>query len=265
MLTLDAFTGLLDEPEFFGLEAGVVLQAYLPESLDALVRLCAWAANGGGAAAPASRCASSRGPIWPPSGSRPPCAGWPQAPVRHQGRHRRQPQGHARVRPAARAHRRRARSAWPATTSSTWPGPHLLAEARDVATAVTLRDAPGHGPAAARAVLATTGRVSSTRRSWPRRTSTTRWPICSAASRRTPGARTSSPLLPLGRAGRLRGRAAPASPPPWRTATTLRRGRSAGRHRRPAAGHAGRRDASAAGFTNEPDTDPTDPRARVVS
>jgi RHH-type proline utilization regulon transcriptional repressor/proline dehydrogenase/delta 1-pyrroline-5-carboxylate dehydrogenase len=42
-LTLDAFTELLDEDAFGELEAGVVLQAYLPESLGALRRLCAWA------------------------------------------------------------------------------------------------------------------------------------------------------------------------------------------------------------------------------
>ncbi len=42
-LTLDAFTELLDEPEFLTFEAGVVLQAYLPDSLDALVRLSGWA------------------------------------------------------------------------------------------------------------------------------------------------------------------------------------------------------------------------------
>jgi RHH-type proline utilization regulon transcriptional repressor/proline dehydrogenase/delta 1-pyrroline-5-carboxylate dehydrogenase len=42
-LTLDAFTELLGEDALRGLEAGVVLQAYLPESLGALRRLCAWA------------------------------------------------------------------------------------------------------------------------------------------------------------------------------------------------------------------------------
>ena len=50
-LTLDAFTQLLDEPEFHAVEAGVVLQAYLPDSLDALVRLAAWAATGATGAA----------------------------------------------------------------------------------------------------------------------------------------------------------------------------------------------------------------------
>ena len=43
-LTIDAFTQLLDEPEFAALEAGIVLQAYLPDSFDALRELHAWAA-----------------------------------------------------------------------------------------------------------------------------------------------------------------------------------------------------------------------------
>ena len=42
-LTLDAFRSLLDEPELLALEAGIVLQAYLPDSFDGLRELCAWA------------------------------------------------------------------------------------------------------------------------------------------------------------------------------------------------------------------------------
>jgi RHH-type proline utilization regulon transcriptional repressor/proline dehydrogenase/delta 1-pyrroline-5-carboxylate dehydrogenase len=42
-LTLDAFMRLLDEPELAGLEAGIVLQAYLPDCHAALERLSAWA------------------------------------------------------------------------------------------------------------------------------------------------------------------------------------------------------------------------------
>jgi len=52
-LTLAVFTELLDRPEFFRLEAGVVLQAYLPDSLSAMVWLQEWAherrRNGGAA------------------------------------------------------------------------------------------------------------------------------------------------------------------------------------------------------------------------
>ena len=74
-LTLDAFTGLLDEPEFLRLEAGIVLQAYLPESMTALQRLCAWAMDRRRRGGAGSRCGSSRAPTWPPNGSRRHCAG----------------------------------------------------------------------------------------------------------------------------------------------------------------------------------------------
>lgn len=44
-LTLEAFTTVLAEPEFHDLDAGIVLQAYLPDSHDALERLGTWAAR----------------------------------------------------------------------------------------------------------------------------------------------------------------------------------------------------------------------------
>ncbi|MDJ1114784.1 bifunctional proline dehydrogenase/L-glutamate gamma-semialdehyde dehydrogenase [Microbacterium dauci] len=43
-LTLAVFTTVLDEPEFQDLEAGIVLQAYLPDALAAMIRLQEWAA-----------------------------------------------------------------------------------------------------------------------------------------------------------------------------------------------------------------------------
>ena len=42
-LTIAVFTRLLDDPRLAGLEAGIVLQAYLPDALPALDRLTAWA------------------------------------------------------------------------------------------------------------------------------------------------------------------------------------------------------------------------------
>ncbi|MFT4028982.1 MAG: proline dehydrogenase family protein [Protaetiibacter sp.] len=42
-LTIAVFTRLLDEPELESLEAGIVLQAYLPDSVAALAQLTAWA------------------------------------------------------------------------------------------------------------------------------------------------------------------------------------------------------------------------------
>ncbi len=41
-LTLAVFTSLLDRDEFLGLEAGIVLQAYLPDALGAMIQLQAW-------------------------------------------------------------------------------------------------------------------------------------------------------------------------------------------------------------------------------
>lgn len=42
-LTIAVFTRLLDRPELLGLEAGIVLQAYLPDALNAMMRLQDWA------------------------------------------------------------------------------------------------------------------------------------------------------------------------------------------------------------------------------
>lgn len=51
-LTVAVFRRVLDEPEFHGIDAGIVLQAYLPDSAEVLVSLCEWAvarrARGGG-------------------------------------------------------------------------------------------------------------------------------------------------------------------------------------------------------------------------
>ncbi|PFG29605.1 proline dehydrogenase family protein [Paramicrobacterium agarici] len=44
-LTLAVFTGILNRPEFKHLEAGIVLQAYLPDALGAMMHLQEWAAQ----------------------------------------------------------------------------------------------------------------------------------------------------------------------------------------------------------------------------
>ncbi|MDQ0676639.1 RHH-type proline utilization regulon transcriptional repressor/proline dehydrogenase/delta 1-pyrroline-5-carboxylate dehydrogenase [Arthrobacter pascens] len=43
-MTIAVFTRILDKPEFKDLEAGIVLQAYLPDALSAMIRLQEWAA-----------------------------------------------------------------------------------------------------------------------------------------------------------------------------------------------------------------------------
>lgn len=44
-ITVDAFTRLLQEPEFQDVDAGIVLQTYLPDALPTLQRLVTWANN----------------------------------------------------------------------------------------------------------------------------------------------------------------------------------------------------------------------------
>ncbi|RXZ49176.1 aldehyde dehydrogenase family protein [Agromyces fucosus] len=44
-LTIAVFTTLLDQPQLRGLEAGIVLQTYLPDALGAMQELTAWAKN----------------------------------------------------------------------------------------------------------------------------------------------------------------------------------------------------------------------------
>ncbi|MGN6413167.1 bifunctional proline dehydrogenase/L-glutamate gamma-semialdehyde dehydrogenase [Flexivirga sp.] len=43
-ITVDVFTQLLDRPELLDLEAGIVLQAYLPDALSEMIKLQEWAA-----------------------------------------------------------------------------------------------------------------------------------------------------------------------------------------------------------------------------
>lgn len=44
-MTIAVFTRILDKPEFKNLEAGIVLQAYLPDALSAMIRLQDWVAE----------------------------------------------------------------------------------------------------------------------------------------------------------------------------------------------------------------------------
>ncbi|GEL93738.1 bifunctional proline dehydrogenase/L-glutamate gamma-semialdehyde dehydrogenase [Cellulomonas composti] len=53
-VTLEVFMALLDQPHLLRLEAGIVLQAYLPDALPAMQRLQAWAAD---------RCARGGAPV----------------------------------------------------------------------------------------------------------------------------------------------------------------------------------------------------------
>ena len=107
-LTVTAFREVLDEPEFLPLSAGIVLQAYLPDSHRVQRALTEWArarrARGG---API-KLRIVKGANLAMERIEAAVHGWPQAPYETQGRGGRQLQAHARVRLPARARRGRA-------------------------------------------------------------------------------------------------------------------------------------------------------------
>ncbi|WP_235671105.1 proline dehydrogenase family protein [Tomitella fengzijianii] len=79
-LTVAVFTRILDDPRLSGLEAGIALQAYLPDSRDALRRIHAWAAkrrSGGGAPV---KVRLVKGANLPMEKVEAELRGWPQAP-----------------------------------------------------------------------------------------------------------------------------------------------------------------------------------------
>jgi RHH-type proline utilization regulon transcriptional repressor/proline dehydrogenase/delta 1-pyrroline-5-carboxylate dehydrogenase len=157
-LTLDAFVQLLDEPSLRDLEAGIVLQAYLPESLDALRRLTSWAVarhERGGARV---KVRIVKGANLAAERVDAVMHGWPLAPygtkAETDANHK------AMVDYALRPEHTRALSVGIAGHNLfdvAWA--HLLAEARGVGEDVSFEMLQGMAPAAGRAVLAETGRV----------------------------------------------------------------------------------------------------------
>ena len=148
-LTLAVFRRVLDEDAYAGTTAGIVLQAYLPDSLPALEELCAM---GSAASRPGGRRGEGpfgkRGQPGDGTGRRraPRLAG---GTLRHQGRDRRQLQAHARCAARPRQRRRRSRSASPATTCSRWPGPSLRPRPGTDATGSSIEMLEGMAPALA--------------------------------------------------------------------------------------------------------------------
>jgi RHH-type proline utilization regulon transcriptional repressor/proline dehydrogenase/delta 1-pyrroline-5-carboxylate dehydrogenase len=157
-LTLDAFMGLLDEPAFLGLEAGIALQAYLPDSMSALERLTEWAIarrrRGGadvrvrivkGANLAAERVDATIHE-WPlaPYGSKAETDANHKAMLEYALR----PEHTAAVQVGVAGHN---------LFDLAWA--HLLADARGVSESVSFEMLQGMAPAAARVVLTTTGRV----------------------------------------------------------------------------------------------------------
>lgn len=79
-LTIDVFTTLLERPEFAQLEAGIVLQAYLPDALGALQRLTAWADRRTAAGGAGIKVRLVKGANLPMEQVDAELHGWPQAP-----------------------------------------------------------------------------------------------------------------------------------------------------------------------------------------
>jgi RHH-type proline utilization regulon transcriptional repressor/proline dehydrogenase/delta 1-pyrroline-5-carboxylate dehydrogenase len=116
-LTIAVFTRLLEDPRP-DLEAGIVLQAYLPDALPALRQLTAWAQQRSTAGAPASRCDSSRARTSRWNGWMPSCTAGRWPPMRASSTPTPATCG-ASTRRCGRRTRARCASASPATTSST--------------------------------------------------------------------------------------------------------------------------------------------------
>ena len=157
-LTLDAFMGLLDEPAFGGLEAGIALQAYLPDSMAALERLTAWAVQRRRRGGARVRVRIVKGANLAAERVDAVVHGWPLAPyatkAETDANHK------AMIEYALRPEHTDALAVGVAGHNLfdlAWA--HLLAESRGVSASVSFEMLQGMAPAAARVVLATTGRV----------------------------------------------------------------------------------------------------------
>lgn len=78
-MTLAVFKGILDKPEFANLEAGIVLQAYLPDTLAALMELQEWAAARRAAGGAAVKVRIVKGANLPMEQVQASLTGWPLA------------------------------------------------------------------------------------------------------------------------------------------------------------------------------------------
>jgi RHH-type proline utilization regulon transcriptional repressor/proline dehydrogenase/delta 1-pyrroline-5-carboxylate dehydrogenase len=157
-LTLDAFTGLLEEPALLGLSAGIALQAYLPDSMAALQRLTQWALERRRRGGAGVRVRIVKGANLAAEQVDAAVHGWPLAPygtkAETDANHKAMvdyalhPE-HARALAVGVAGHNLFDLAWA----------HLLADARGVSPSVSFEMLQGMAPATARVVLATTGRV----------------------------------------------------------------------------------------------------------
>ena len=121
-LTLQSFMRVLDEDEFRRLDAGIVLQAYLPDSHEALERLGAWAVARHAAGGGTTKVRLVKGANLAMEIVEAELHGWIAAPYGSKARGRRQLQGPASSRLCDRNGRAPCGSGSPATTSSMSPG-----------------------------------------------------------------------------------------------------------------------------------------------
>jgi len=155
-LTLDAFMQLLDEPELRGLEAGIVLQAYLPDSFAALQELVEWAQRRRAAGGAGIKVRIVKGANLAMERVDAVVHGWAQAPYTTKAdtdaNYKRlvdwvlQPERVAAVRVGVGSHN---------LFDVAWV--HLLAQARGVAERVEFEMLQGMAPGIARTVRAATG------------------------------------------------------------------------------------------------------------
>ena len=80
-LTLNVFMGVLDQPEFADYPAGIVLQAYLPDAMAAMVRLQEWAARRVAAGGAPVKVRVVKGANLPMEQMQASLMGWPTATV----------------------------------------------------------------------------------------------------------------------------------------------------------------------------------------
>jgi RHH-type transcriptional regulator, proline utilization regulon repressor / proline dehydrogenase / delta 1-pyrroline-5-carboxylate dehydrogenase len=157
-LTVDAFTRLLDEPELHGADAGIVLQAYLPDSFDVLREIVQWATRRHAAAGGTVKVRIVKGANLAMESVDAAMHGWHRAPYASKAE---TDANYIRMLDwALERHRLSAVRIGIASHNLfdvAWG--RLLAEARGVAGQVEVEMLQGMAPGIDRAVLAATGRV----------------------------------------------------------------------------------------------------------
>ncbi|NYF97241.1 proline dehydrogenase family protein [Janibacter cremeus] len=158
-MTLQLFMAILSEPQFHDLEAGIVLQAYLPDALPAMERLIAFAAERRAKGGAGLKIRLVKGANLAMEGVEAVMHGWEQAPYRTKGdvdanylrcveRALREDSVAAGVRIGVASH-----NLYDVASS------HLLAQSRGVQDALDIEMLQGMSPAQARAVRDDVGTV----------------------------------------------------------------------------------------------------------